>query len=242
MDVMTRKEKIESQKKLIQTGNLQCNCCQQVLPVENFYKNPKQSIGYNQKCKKCVHTTVYLANKDAYLQKVKTWQQSNKEKVKKYRLKNQAKQKNNPNKILYSIRTCARKEGNIYLHIMSSEELIGCTTKQLIQHVEAQLKPGMTWENYGDAIDQWQIDHIIPLVAFNLKKESHVKWANNFKNLQPLWSGDNLKKRDFLPNGKTARECIKEMNSEEYRTMLGQLLRNQQNVNVEEFVKSWETN
>jgi len=69
-------------------------------------------------------------------------------------------------------------------------QLIGCSIPELKLHLESQFSEGMSWDNYG----QWHIDHKIPLSWFNLTNESCLMTALNFRNLQPLWGIDNIKK------------------------------------------------
>ena len=73
-----------------------------------------------------------------------------------------------------------------------TEKLLGCTFKELKNHLESQFKEGMSWENYG--FYGWHADHIIPLSSFNLNNEEEQKKAFHFTNLQPLWAQENLKK------------------------------------------------
>ena len=73
---------------------------------------------------------------------------------------------------------------------------LGCTIEELKKYLESQFKPGMTWENwsrYG-----WHIDHVVPLVHFDLTDPKQFKKACNYTNLQPLWAQDNLSKGDKL--------------------------------------------
>lgn len=67
---------------------------------------------------------------------------------------------------------------------------LGCSVPELMEYLEVRFKPGMTWDNYG----AWHIDHIRPLVAFNLTDADQQKAACHFSNLQPLWAEDNLSK------------------------------------------------
>ena len=71
-------------------------------------------------------------------------------------------------------------------------ELIGCSVKELRQHLESQFAEGMSWDNYG----QWHIDHIIPCASFDLTDEQEQRECFHYTNLQPLWGVDNLKKGD----------------------------------------------
>ena len=66
----------------------------------------------------------------------------------------------------------------------------GCSYRDLRDHIEKQFKPGMNWSNYG----QWHVDHIKPFSLFNISKRSELLKAFNYKNLQPLWAKENLKK------------------------------------------------
>ena len=52
----------------------------------------------------------------------------------------------------------------------------------------------MSWNNYGNGHNKWNIDHILPVSKFNLNKISEQKKAFNFKNCQPMWAIDNIKK------------------------------------------------
>ena len=76
------------------------------------------------------------------------------------------------------------------------ETLVGYNVKELMKHLEKKFKEGMSWDNYGE----WHIDHKIPVSAFNFTHPEHLDfkkcWA--LKNLQPLWSQENLKKHNHL--------------------------------------------
>lgn len=75
------------------------------------------------------------------------------------------------------------------LHI---DELVGCSFGFLRQWLESKFTEGMTWSNYG--LYGWHIDHIIPVKEFDLTNIEQQKECFNYKNLQPLWAQDNLKK------------------------------------------------
>ena len=68
--------------------------------------------------------------------------------------------------------------------------LTGCTVTFLRGYLEAKFTEGMTWENHGE----WHIDHMKPCSTFNLLDEEEQKVCFHYKNLQPLWTADNLVK------------------------------------------------
>lgn len=72
------------------------------------------------------------------------------------------------------------------------EELLGCSSDDLIKHLENQFEDGMTWDNYG--LKGWHIDHIKPLCSFVLTEPDQVRQATHFTNLRPLWAKANLEK------------------------------------------------
>lgn len=74
-------------------------------------------------------------------------------------------------------------------------ELLGCTVIEAKHHIERQFKKGMTWGNHGIV---WEIDHIIPLSAFDLTRKDQQMLANHFTNLRPLWKSLNRLKADNI--------------------------------------------
>jgi len=72
---------------------------------------------------------------------------------------------------------------------------LGCTIEFLKQYLESKFSPGMSWENHGE----WHVDHIVPLVAFDLTDRDQLVKACHYTNLQPLWREDNLRKGGRMP-------------------------------------------
>lgn len=69
-------------------------------------------------------------------------------------------------------------------------DMIGCSGRDLANHLESQFEPGMTLENHGE----WHIDHIRPISSFDLSDPEQVRVCFHYTNLQPLWKRDNLVK------------------------------------------------
>jgi hypothetical protein len=78
----------------------------------------------------------------------------------------------------------------------STRRLLGTTFDGVRKHLESRFLPGMSWDNYG----AWHVDHVIPCAAFELTNPTHQQLCFHYKNLQPLWAEDNLRKSASLPD------------------------------------------
>ena len=77
---------------------------------------------------------------------------------------------------------------------LRTAELVGCSIKELHDHLEQNFHEGMSWENYSR--HGWHIDHIRPSASFDLEDEEQQKTCNNWRNLLPMWAADNIGKGD----------------------------------------------
>jgi len=75
-----------------------------------------------------------------------------------------------------------------------TEELLGTDRQTARKHIESLFQPGMNWKNHGVGHGKWHIDHIIPCASFDLKCPVQQLACCHYKNLQPLWAIDNIKK------------------------------------------------
>ena len=75
--------------------------------------------------------------------------------------------------------------------ISTARQLLGCTLREFRLKLEDQFQPGMNWHNHG----KWHIDHIRPIVMFDLTDFEQQRQCFHFSNFQPLWAKDNLRKR-----------------------------------------------
>jgi hypothetical protein len=71
---------------------------------------------------------------------------------------------------------------------------LGCSIQEFKVLMENKFQPGMSWENYGWGDDKWHLDHIVPLISFDLTDSEQFKKAAHYTNYQPLWQPDNFKK------------------------------------------------
>jgi hypothetical protein len=75
--------------------------------------------------------------------------------------------------------------------------LVGCTLGELKQWLESQFTDGMSWDNWGKpeiGKTRWNIDHSIPVTWFDLSDPNQQRECFNYKNLQPMWWWENIKK------------------------------------------------
>lgn len=77
-----------------------------------------------------------------------------------------------------------------------TEFFLGTSFNDAKRRIESKFKKGMTWDNHGKI---WEIDHIIPLSAFDFNREENLKIANHISNLQPLFVFENRRKSATIP-------------------------------------------
>lgn len=84
-----------------------------------------------------------------------------------------------------------------------TQSLIGCTHEFFRGWLEAQFTGKMSWTNYGKL---WSVDHIKPVVSFDLLDSVGQRAAFHYSNCQPLIKGANCSKSDRIEfEGKTVR-------------------------------------
>lgn len=88
----------------------------------------------------------------------------------------------------------------------SAVKEMGCSLSFLKIYLEPQFTEGMEWDNWGTGYGKWQIDHIMPLTAFDLTNKQHFILACHYGNLRPLWYEDNMRKFDKVPTPENYKE------------------------------------
>jgi hypothetical protein len=154
-------------------------------------------------------------NKEYMSNKSKNWYEENKERrkqyLKEYREKNIDKIRKTKRdyernrkasdplyKLISNFRTAiytVLKESNVdkYGHYF---DVLQYTPEELINHLEKQFVPDMTWDNYGI----WHVDHKLPITSFDIQEmgdEEFMKcWC--LDNLQPMWGEENIRKSNKI--------------------------------------------
>ncbi len=93
-------------------------------------------------------------------------------------------------KLKHTLRRRFRKALKGNAKTASAVRDLGCSIQDFKTYIEKQFQPGMEWDNHG----KWHLDHIVPLDEFDLSDRKQLLIALNYRNYQPLWAKDNLKK------------------------------------------------
>lgn len=78
--------------------------------------------------------------------------------------------------------------------VSTTTTLLGCSIPEFREHIERQWSEGMSWANWGRKKGCWQLDHKRPIASFDLTDPAQQLQCFNFRNYQPLWAEDNIRK------------------------------------------------
>ena len=191
-----------------------CSHCKVEKDTECFTKQTENKDSLRYWCKVCIKEKAknnYINNKEKINIRNKKYYNKNKEKIsiqkKEYNTKNKThiaiirkeyKRKKLQTDLIFRITSNLRRRLRSILKnnqkIGSAISDLGCSIQHLRLHLELFWDEGMSWDNYGNKEWQWNIDHIKPLSKFDLTNREQLLEAVNFRNLQPLWHLDNIKK------------------------------------------------
>ena len=171
-----------------QFGMKMCSGCKQYKHVDedNFYVRKDRKSGWSSTCKDC------------YRKISKVYHQKNRENVNKRAYLCTKKRRNNdPIYRLYvyignSIRNYIKKGSNTKKCTRTSE-LLGCSREEYKTYFESLFTGNMSWDAFMRG--EIEIDHIRPASSFNdLSDEKQQMECFNYKNTQPMWGLDNIRK------------------------------------------------
>lgn len=171
----------------------------------NYYAENKELL--LAKCKAYRHANAdkvsagrkkhYLENRERVLSAARNYAQENPEKIREYKRNWTAIAKQSRPEFALAVRYRKRvrmavKKSGIKLG-GRTHLLLGCDWAHLKQHLESMFYDGMSWDN----LDEWHIDHVIPLCSARTSEE--IARLCHYTNLQPLWAIDNLIKGRSMP-------------------------------------------
>lgn len=197
----------------------QCSRCRKFKILDSFNKDSSRKdrlYPYCKECRKVDHKIYYKENRDKILARsskwakencnrvtetTRRWQKRNPDRVREYnnRYKKEKRRRDDGFRIQCNLRTAVsqairRRRNGKGINIKkygSAIKNLGCTIDELVQYLESKFRFDMNWENYGKV---WEIDHIIPLVNFDLTNSSDFLKAVHYTNLQPLSCSENRSK------------------------------------------------
>lgn len=180
-----------------------CTNCKQNKLLTDFYKRNNVPDGRCSECKVCSKQrnkqnfrNYYIKNKEKILEKNNKYNTTYRENYKPRR--NALKKNKYHNDICFKL--TERLRSRMSLAIVRNQKSgsaisdLGCSIIDFKNYIESKFQPGMTWDNHGE----WHLDHIKPLVSFDLSVREEFLKAAHFTNYQPLWAIDNLKKGSSL--------------------------------------------
>lgn len=149
---------------------------------------------------KMVKNRWYGLNKEKVKIKHKKYKKLNKNKILEYKKKYESSRK----RIDINFRISKNLRSRLGSAIKNNQKTgsavkdLGCPVDFFKKYIESKFYGKMTWDNWGT---YWQLDHIVPLVNFDLTDRKQFLKAANYKNMQPLTLKDHYKK--------TAKEMAK---------------------------------
>ncbi len=195
-----------------------CPACNKSLPVGSFYKNKNRRDGLSWSCGLCISAD----KKSRYVYQVKPtkeetiaariaykaeWYKNNRKRVIE-RVVNRQRSilaKNPIARLQSALRSRVRQAIKHQRGIKAKKTmaLTGCPIKELRERLESKFQQGMTWDNYGRGHGKWNIDHIIPVTAFDLSNPVEQAKCFHYSNLQPLWFWQNMAKGTTTPQSQS---------------------------------------
>jgi hypothetical protein len=171
-----------------------CSVCNIDKDLSCFYRNKQGLFGVKSICKECEKKRKRefgKNNPDKISTKNKNYYEKNKLSLKKQQWNCVSENIKLSNKLRCRLRNALKGK----IKSAPTWVMIGCNKDELKDYLISKFTEGMTWEKLmnGDI----HIDHIIPCCKFNLDNKDEQLICFNYKNLQPLWAKDNLKKNKY---------------------------------------------
>ncbi len=156
--------------------------------------------GHCKKCNRLWHKSYTDTHKNKRKEQTKKYRESHRKAINKRETEYQKQRRNTNINFKLSFRLRIRLNTALKNNYKSGSAVndLGCSVEKFKQYLESKFKPGMSWDLYGFGDNKWVIDHIIPLASFYLCNKHDLLKAVHYRNLQPLWSKDNLKKSNKI--------------------------------------------
>ena len=173
-----------------------CTGCGVEKSIRFFHKEVMGKYGVRSICMECINGNgkkYRKENNEKERSRTKKYRSNNKHKIKAHDKK---RRETDP---LYKLKQSIRRaisdslRNKGYGKKSKTYSILGCTWKELKEHIENQFEDWMTWGNYGKYNGTlnfgWDLDHVVPLST--AKTEEDVVKLNHYTNFQPLCSFTN---------------------------------------------------
>jgi hypothetical protein len=192
-----------------------CKSCQKVR------KDKYLSTGDGIVKSKDYRVKYYLQNKESILEENKCWREKNKDRRRKYlfnyehtkrerdpmlvleyakRYMNK-RYRNNPKfRLCRLVSSCLRRSLGVKKNGLCWEKLLDFSYDDLVERLKTTMPDGYLWSDYELGKTDLEIDHIIPISAFNFSSHSDIDFKRcwSINNLQLIPKTVNLRKKDSI--------------------------------------------
>jgi hypothetical protein len=168
-------------------------------PNKSYIENPERYRALQREWnKKNPHKAkeYYEKHKEKRMAATAAWKQRNKDKVSEYCKKVKARNIVE-NRVRCRIAEAIRWRKS-HPKCCSTVEYLGCNFDFFKQHIISQFTKGMTVELWESGAIQ--IDHIIPVCAFDINREDERHRAFHWSNTRPMWAAENISKGGRVPS------------------------------------------
>ena len=147
-------------------------------------------------CKECERKRAlerYKQNREACMKKNKEYKKNNPDKINETRriwMRNRM--KDNVERIKRDLKCLISAKIKKTKH---TTEYLGTSVSLIVKWLEWNFDDGMNWENHGTL---WQIDHTQAINTFNLLDGDQCMLCFNWKNLMPMYTSMNTRKKDAV--------------------------------------------
>lgn len=159
----------------------------------HFVQDKASPTGHNNVCLACMRDRSQAYKRKHRLlvrQQNRDYKKRNREKVNFYARKYR---KSSPERmIINSVRRSIARALDGVRKSASSLALLGVNTiEEYKAYLESRFELGMSWDNYGNGVARWNIDHIRELFRFSLSDPKEQRKAFHHTNTRPMWQSEN---------------------------------------------------
>jgi hypothetical protein len=185
--------KNDNKKDIIINENIikKCLICNLEKSLKDYRINRKSNDNFSNICLDCLPKNSWTKEKQRISEK--KYRDNNPDKMKeKYKI-----QSKNINRRVRDSLNHRISDALFSKNIRKSNKTfyyLGCDIHFLKKWLSYLFEENMSFDNYGE----WHLDHVKPCSSYDLSNENEILECFNWKNIQPLWKSDNLKKNSKI--------------------------------------------